>query len=345
MPQLTNLLHYIALIITFTLLCTITLQTTINPYNFLHIIPNSDGTITRIAQFFPTVPPNTSYDLAYSKDTLLNPRKNTWVRSYLPKNANQGVKKLPIIVYVHGGGFVELSVATPNFDRFCAHAAKYLGVIVVSVEYRLSPENRLPAAYDDVFEALYWLRDGDDEWVRSYGDVSKCVIMGESAGGNIAYYVGLRASRLGRDRRDALNPLVIKGLVLIQPFFGGVDRTGSELRLDNSGGLALLVTDLMWDLSLPVGVNRDYLYCNPFSGDGLGLVKGIRELDWRVVVAGCDGDPFYDRQVELVEWLKKLGVNVIGDFSEGKYHGVFVMDYIMSEKFFEFVRRVFSDIY
>ncbi|KAK9672702.1 hypothetical protein RND81_12G118300 [Saponaria officinalis] len=346
----TTKLHYLAL--TFIILSSTTHQSlnqnhissTINPYNFLHIIPNSNGMITRITQFFPTVPPNTSHDLSYSKDTIINPLKNTWVRTYLPLNYLDLTRfmKIPIIVYVHGGGFIELSAATPNFDRFCAHAAMYLGVIVVSVEYRLSPENRLPAAYDDVLEALYWLRDGNDEWVGSYGDVSKCVIMGESAGGNIAYMVGLKASRF--IKRDAFSPLVIKGLVLIQPFFGGVRRSGSELRLDNSGGIPLVVADLMWNLSLPIGVNRDYFYCNPFSGDGLGQVRGIRELGWRVAVVGCDGDSLFDRQVELVEWLRKLGVNVIGDFSKGKYHGVFVNDYAISELFFEFVKSVFSDV-
>ncbi|XP_074319638.1 carboxylesterase 1-like [Silene latifolia] len=312
---------------------------TIDPYKFLHIIPNPNGTITRIKQYYPVVPPNTSFDLSYSKDTLLNPIKNTWVRTYLPSNLNftQPVK-LPVILYVHGGGFILLSAATPNFDRFCALMANRLSVIVVSVEYRLAPENRLPAAYEDVLDALYWLKDGNDDWVKSYGDVSECVLMGESAGGNIAYNVGLKASSLG----DVFNPLIIRGMVLIQPFFGGIDRSGSELRLDKTGALRLVVTDLMWDMSLPIGTNRNYWYCNPFSGDELVPVNRIQELGWRVAVVGCDGDPFFDRQVELVEWLRKQGVIVRGSFSKGHFHGVFVNDYGVAEEFFEFVRSVFS---
>ncbi|PNX56997.1 carboxylesterase 1-like protein, partial [Trifolium pratense] len=62
-----------------------------------------------------------------------------------------------------------------------------LGVFVVSVEYRLAPEHRLPAAFDDAMEALFWIRNVDDDWVTRYVDYSKCYIMGNSAGATIAY--------------------------------------------------------------------------------------------------------------------------------------------------------------
>ncbi|XP_057525596.1 carboxylesterase 1-like [Amaranthus tricolor] len=315
--------------------------TIIDPYLALHLIQNPDGSITRIKDFYPTVPPNTSRSLAFSKDVSLNPDKKTWIRVYLP-NKPEPIKNLPIIVYSHGGGFVILSTTTPNFDSFLSNMASQLSVLVVSVEYRLAPEHRLPSAYDDVLEALFWIKDKKDEWVIKYGDVSKCILMGESVGGNIAYTVGLKASHLINN----LQPLIIRGLVLIQPVFGGVYRTRSELRLGgNTGDLPLVIPDFLWNLSLPIGANRNHPYCNPIIHGGSGSeLRKIRELGWPVLIAGCDGDLFIDKQVEVYKFLKKNGVNVASYFSEGDYHGVFVTKPSKARKLFNFVRVNFIKI-
>lgn len=143
--------------------------------------------------------------------------------------------------------------------------------------------------------------------------------MGISAGGNIAYQVGLRAA----DAVDDVSPIKIRGLILQQPFFGGVERTGSELRLMNDPRLPPIVCDLMWDLSLPVGVDRDHEYSNPRASTGL---ENVKKLGWRVLVTGCDGDPLIDRQIELVKIMKERGVEAVGHFSVGDYHGVEVME-------------------
>ncbi|KNA20009.1 hypothetical protein SOVF_055920 [Spinacia oleracea] len=292
-------------------------------------------------QYYPTVPPNTSTSLAFSRDVPLNTDKKTWIRLYLPNNESKPVTtrpSLPIVVFSHGGGFIILSTASPTFNSFLSNTASKLRVLVVSIEYRLAPEHRLPAAYDDVLEALHWVKDKKDDWVKNYADVSKCIVMGESAGGNIAYMVGLRASLLVRE----LNPLIIKGLVLVQPFFGGLNRTGSELRKPASVGLPLVITDLMWNLSLPLGVNRNHPYCNPIIEGGSKMLDKIKELGWRVAIAVYDGDRLFDKQMKVFEFLKQRGVDVIGNFSKGGYHGVFVKEADISEKLFEFMRIVFS---
>ncbi|KAK8655996.1 hypothetical protein V6N13_108558 [Hibiscus sabdariffa] len=58
-----------------------------------------------------------------------------------------------------------------------------------------------------------------------------------------------------------------------------------------------VVSDVMWDLALPIGVDRDHEYSNPTVGGGLEVEK-VKLVGWRVLVNGCDGDPLVERQME-----------------------------------------------
>nr|XP_023900309.1 carboxylesterase 1-like [Quercus suber]POE50865.1 carboxylesterase 1 [Quercus suber] len=293
---------------------------TIDPYQHLQIALNADGTITRLREIPNTPPtPDPSHPTPVpSKDIPLNQSNNTWVRIFLPKEAldHNSSTKLPLIVYFHGGGFILFSAASSNFHDFCANMAIDLHVIIVSIEYRLAPEHRLPAAYDDAMEALHYIKTTPDDWLRDYADLSNTFIMGVSSGGNIAYHAGLRASV----ETDKLEPLVIRGLILHQPFFGGSQRTQSELR-DNDPNFPLSVCDLMWELSLPI-VDRDHEYCNPKVGDGPQLLEKIKLLGWKVLVVGYDGDILFEHQIESAKLMREKGVSVVSQFGEGDYHGV-----------------------
>ncbi|KAL8462073.1 hypothetical protein ACS0TY_033230 [Phlomoides rotata] len=144
--------------------------------------------------------------------------------------------------------------------------------VVMSVEYRLAPEHRLPAAYDNCSEALHWIRTTRDEWL------TKCFLMGSSAGGNIAFCVGLDAVTTV----DQLTPLKIEGLILHQPFFGGVERTPSEMRLVRDKMVPPHLNDLAWGLALTIGVDRDHRYSNPMKNIGVG--GEAKKEGWRVLV-------------------------------------------------------------
>ncbi|KAK6936376.1 Alpha/beta hydrolase fold-3 [Dillenia turbinata] len=296
-----------------------------DPYEYLHIIPNTDGSIGRPEEFHPITKASCdpTQDVI-SKDLVFNQSNNTWVRLYLPKKAldsSSYTSKLPLMVYLHGGGFIILSAATPFFHDFCNTMAADLSAVIVSVEYRNAPEHRLPAAYDDCVEALHWIQTSPDEWLRDYADYSNCFIMGTSAGGNIAYHAGLRAAA----DIDHFKPLQIRGLILHQPFFGGSERSRSELR-SNDPVLPLFVSDLMWGLSLPIGSTRDHYYSNPTSGDDPKKYDLIKSLGWRVMVAGCSGDPLVDRQTQVAQIMENAGLEVVTKFEEGGFHGVDVMD-------------------
>lgn len=300
--------------------------------DFIH--QNPDGSYTRISMpSTPASPDPTSLSAVLSKDVTLNPTRNTWVRIYLPSKAiladnsstTTALNKLPLIVYYHGGGFVFTHVSTSLNHGFCDTMAAQLDAVVVSVEYRLAPESRLPAAYDDAMEALDWVKSTDESWVRQFADISNCFLMGTSAGGNIVYHVGVSASAPASV--EQLAPLNIRGLIFHHPFFGGVARTDSEIRGVDDPVIPRVTTDLVWELGLPIGADRDHKYSNPTADDQWSSnCARIKELGWRLLVAGGDRDPVFDRQMEFVEKLEKNGVSVVSNFFPGNPHGVEITD-------------------
>lgn len=184
---------------------------------------------------------------------------------------------------------------------------------------------------------MQWRRFTDD-WLRDYADFSSCFLMGSSAGANIAYNAGLRVAAEADDIH-ILHPLKIRGLILIQPFFGGIRRTSSELRLVNDPILALTVCDLMWELSLPSGADRDHEYCNPMAAGGDSkCFDQVKALGWRVLVTGSEGDPLVDRQIEMVKMLEEKGVQVVSQFIEGGYHGAQDVEPSKAKPVFELVK-------
>lgn len=151
----------------------------------------------------------------------------------------------------------------------------------------------------------------------------------------MVYYVGLGVA----DEVDHLEPLKIKGLMMIQPFFGGIQRTGSELRLINDTELPLCITDLLWEWSLPEGADRDHEYCNPMVGDGPERVEKIQRLGWKVLVTGTEGDPLVDRGKEVAKMMKEKKLKVFGYFTEGGYHGMQDEDLQKAKELYKVVKK------
>src|SRR3989440_3342456 len=98
----------------------------------------------------------------------------------------------PVVAFFHGGGFVICSVET--HDGLARRLANALGAVVVSVEYRLAPEARCPAAAEDCYAATQWVH----EHAADLGaDPARLMVAGDSAGGNLAAVVSLMAREQG----------------------------------------------------------------------------------------------------------------------------------------------------
>ncbi|CAI9095375.1 OLC1v1031314C1 [Oldenlandia corymbosa var. corymbosa] len=320
-----------------------------DPYGYLGFTRNSDdGSIKRTNVALPktTVSSCDNNPDLQVKDAVINQDKNTWARVFLPKKSiqSQPNSKFPLLIFFHGGGFVVCSAATPFFDSFYTTLVTDLQVVIVSVEYRLAPEHKLPAAYDDSEEAIQWITSSKDEWLAEYADLSNSFLMGSSAGANIAYHVGLRA---GSRSSGDLEALKIKGLILHQPFFGGMKRTESELKGMDDKVLPPCITDIMWELALPEGVDRDHEFCHPVKSFKPGQFDKIKDLGWKILVTGYQGDPLYDRQMEFVKTLEERDLAIVAKFQEGGFHGADTFDLprlkTLSQGVKEFMESVFCN--
>ena len=233
-------------------------------------------------------------ELASVEDrTIRGPGGDLPIRIYTPEAA----RPLPITMWFHGGGFFAGSI--DEHDTACRHLAEESGSIVVSVGYRLAPEHRYPAAVDDCYAALQWAAANA---ISIGGDPGALAIAGDSAGGNLAAVVALRA----RDRGPFL-----RFQVLVYPVVDDADDSGTtrEFHLLAPGGRTKALRVYAGDAAL------DQPEITPIHADLAGLPPALiitAEYD-----ALClDGEAYAQR-------LREAGVPVTLSQYDGMLHGFF----------------------
>jgi acetyl esterase/lipase len=305
-------------------------------FGFLQVL--SDGTVLRSPAepvFCPTIFP-ASHPSVQWKEVVYDKAKNLRVRMYKPAGAGDAttVKKLPVLVHFHGGGFCLGSCTWGNVHAFCLRLAADAGAVVLSAGYRLAPEHRLPAALDDGAGFMRWLREqsenaageaSDDAWLAEAADFGRVFVTGDSAGGTIAHHLAVRAgsaaaAELGETAGDPA-AFKVRGYVLLMPFFGGVQRTPSEAECPEEAFPNLDLVDRFWRLSLPAGATRDHPAANPFGPDS----PDLSSVDLRPVLVIAGGlDLTHDRTVNYAERLAAMGKAVeLADLA-GKAHGFYL---------------------
>src|SRR3984957_20504687 len=143
------------------------------------------------------------------------------LRVYTPR----GEGPFPLLVFVHGRGFVLCSLDT--HDGMCRNLCAGAGCVVVSVDYRLAPEHKFPAGLDDCVFATSWVSEHAAELE---GDAGRIVVGGDSAGGNLAAAAALRI-------RDEGGPALL-GQLLIYPVTDYYDL-GTPSMVENAEGYGL----------------------------------------------------------------------------------------------------------
>ena len=229
--------------------------------------------------------------------TIPGPAGEIPVRIYRPSAATG----LPVLVYFHGGGWVICDLET--HDPTCRAISNGADCVVVSVDYRLAPEHKFPAAADDAYAATAWVAAHASELGA---DASRVAVGGDSAGGNLTAAVALMA----RDRGGP--PLAFQ--VLIYPVLDLASESAS--RKENGEGYFLTAAGMTWyeEQYLRDDADRKNVLASPLLADDLaGLPPAL--------VVTAEYDPLRDEGEAYGRRLNEAGVPATVSRYDGMFHG------------------------
>ena len=219
---------------------------------------------------------------------------------YTPLMAEDREELLPVIVFFHGGGWVVGSLK--SHDAMCRRLCNAVEAIVLSVDYRLAPEAKYPAAAEDCYAATVWA----SKFIENFGgDPSRLVVCGDSAGGNLAAVVALMA-------RDRGGP-AIAGQVLLYPI---TDHSFDTPSYKENGSGYFLTTETMkwfWKHYLATPEQGSEPYASPLRAELKGLPPAI--------VLTAQYDPLRDEANAYAAKLQEAGVKVRRVACMGQVHG------------------------
>ena len=243
--------------------------------------------------------------------TIPSPAGPIPARIYTPKNLRKADGLAPCLVFFHGGGWVIGDL--DSHDVVCRKLADEGELMVVSVDYRLAPEHKFPAAVDDAIAATRWIA----EHAKRHGiDPSRLMVGGDSAGGNLAAVVAI-AARGG-------NGPAISGQVLIYPATDFAMTHPSHREPETSILLTHSVIRWFRDHYLNGAADAHDWRASPARAETLiGLPPAY------VLTAGAD--PLRDEGEEYAHRLTEAGVPVTYRHFPGQFHGFFTMGKLLQQ--------------
>lgn len=215
-------------------------------------------------------------------------------RAYSPKNHSEGG-----VIYFHGGGFVIGDIE--SHDPFCRMLANASRSVVISVDYRLAPEHKFPAAVTDAFDATSWVVNN----ASKFGITRGVAVAGDSAGGNLAAV----SSLMCRDKRVNL-----KAQVLIFPFIS-IDFV-SRSSIEYSDKLFLTRKQASW-FSTQYLTKREDALSPKFSPILWGNFADLSPC----LLITAEYDPLRDQGEAYADTLAGAGVSVSSLRVRGVTHG------------------------
>lgn len=211
---------------------------------------------------------------------------------FSPKNP----KPNECIFYLHGGGYICGSIN--SYESLCSYIAKFTGLRVFYVEYRLAPEHPFPAALEDA-KAAY-----DKLISAELGHFEKIIVMGDSAGAGLS--VALCQDLIAEQIR------LPNGIVCISPWF---DLTNSGESINDPEASKMMINKTLLDafaISYAGTNDPKNSLISPMFGDLTGLPP--------IFIQGGTLEVLYSSFLEFAEKCKKVGVDCELDIWEGGFH-------------------------
>lgn len=238
---------------------------------------------------------------AVENRTIPTPDGEVAVRIYTP----EGEAPIPVLVWYHGGGWVLGTLDTS--DHVGRELANTAGCIVASVDYRLAPEFKFPTAADDCEVAYQWVLENAATFG---GDPRRVAVGGDSAGGNLAAVVSLRAKERGQ--RMPLFQL------LVYPVTDSDFSRPSYVANADGYNLTMLGMRWFWDQYARDANDLVHPHAAPLRASDLtGLPPAL--------IITAEFDPLCDEGEAYGERLRQAGVPVTISRYDGMIHGFFGM--------------------
>ncbi len=220
---------------------------------------------------------------------------------------------VPTLIYMHGGGWIVGDYT--SVDGLARTLANRSGCAVLSVDYRLAPEHKFPAALNDVQSAISWVRENADNWGL---DRDHLAVGGDSSGANLAAAASLSC----RDHGGP--PLAFQ--LLVYPALDANYLSSSYQLFGDGEASALSTADVTWFHNHYVNRPEDLAdpYVSPLRAESLAAMPNT-------LLICAELDPLLDDSIEYARRLEQEGVPVELHIIPGMFHGFWRMAGVLPE--------------